>query len=184
MNRVSHIPNGTCYNSSSTKNAEKCHIYLDLMRAIPCFAREIHDPHAMRKTLLRLNLLEVTSGQTLGVFRQNFMGRSGMVSHWGKKRIYIYICIWLRFPNSHVMGGPMIRPANNPFPTSFKQTCPTIAIKSPELKTFQVSVRWNLFKPQEAFLQALNQPTNKNILGHLTNQPQKKVMNFWGGELN
>lgn len=81
------------------------------------------------------------------------------------------------------MGGPMIRPANNPFPTSFKQTCPTIAIKSPELKTFQVSVRWNLFKPQEAFLQALNQPTNKNILGHLTNQPQKKVMTFGGGEL-
>ena len=102
----------------------------------------------------------------------------------GEKKEYIYICIWLRFPNSHVMGGPMIRPANNPFPTSFKQTCPTIAIKSPELKTFQVSVRWNLFKPQEAFLQALNQPTNKNILGHLTNQPQKKVMNFWGGELN
>lgn len=94
MNRVSHIPNGTCYNSSSTKNAEKCHIYLDLMRAIPCFAREIHDPHAMRKTLLRLNLLEVTSGQTLGVFRQNFMGRSGMVSHWGKKRIYIYIYVY------------------------------------------------------------------------------------------
>lgn len=97
MNRVSHIPNGTCYNSSSTKNAqkksthcEKCHIYLDLMRAIPCFAREIHDPHAMRKKLLRLNLLEVTSGQTLGVFRQ--ISWEG-VEWWatGEKNEYIYI---------------------------------------------------------------------------------------------
>ena len=84
------------------------------------------------------------------------------------------------------MGGPIIRPAKNIFPTSVKQNCPTIDIKSPELKTFQVSVRWNLFKPQQAFLQALNQPTNKKILGHLTNQPrrkQKKVTVCFGGEI-
>ena len=101
MNRVSHIPNSTCYNSSPTKNAQKNrHIVKSpiftwtLWGQSPVLQGKYMIPMRCEKTLLRLNLLEVTSGQTLGVFRQ--ISWEG-VEWWatGEKKIYIYLFIYI-----------------------------------------------------------------------------------------